>query len=185
MNGSFKEHAKRTASPLTPALSPLSGEGAPAVATRPRNPWPIAIIAYFVLFISFIVGFVAFASRQKVDLVSANYYEDEVRFQQHLDRVERARSIPAKVAYEPNRSAITINLPMQHVSTLRSGSIRLYRPSDAKLDREIPLRVDQNGLQRIDASLLAPGLWKVRLNWKAGDQEYSSEQAIIAAPPSP
>jgi nitrogen fixation protein FixH len=148
-----------------------------------RNPWPIAIIAYFVVFISFIVGFVAFASRQKVDLVSANYYEDEVRFQQHLDRVERARSVPAKVAYEPNRNAITIHLPIEHVLRLSSGSIRLYRPSNEKLDREIPLRLDNYGVQEIDARVLAPGLWKVRLNWKWGDQEYSCEQAIIAAPP--
>src|ERR1043166_2848691 len=45
-----------------------------------RNPWPTAIIGYFVVFISFLIGFVAFASRQKVDLVQKDYYAEEILF---------------------------------------------------------------------------------------------------------
>ena len=149
---------------------------------RSRNPWPIAIIAYFAAFISFIVGFVAFAARQKVDLVSPNYYEDEVRFQQHLDRMNRAQSVPAKIVYDSIHEMVTIKLPVEHVGKLASGSIRFYRPADAKLDREIRLRPGAQGLQQIDTKSLAPGLWKVRVNWKADGQEYSCEQTVIAAP---
>src|SRR5947207_839195 len=62
--------------------------------TKPRrNPWPIAIIAYFAVFISFIVTFIVWASHQRVDLVRADYYEAEIKFQQQIDRVERSRPV--------------------------------------------------------------------------------------------
>jgi len=37
-----------------------------------RNPWPIAITAFFAVAILFIVTFIAFAMRQRADLVQQN-----------------------------------------------------------------------------------------------------------------
>ena len=62
------------------------------MSTKPsRNPWPIAITGFFVIAILFIVTFIAFAMRQREDLVSADYYEREVRFQGQLDSMNRSQ----------------------------------------------------------------------------------------------
>ena len=45
------------------------------------NPWPAAIIAFFTLAVLGCGAFVAFCARHPADLISANYYEEEVRFQ--------------------------------------------------------------------------------------------------------
>ena len=58
-----------------------------------RNPWPIAIVSYFIIFIAFIAWFITFAMRQKMDLVRDDYYDQEIRFQQQIDRVQRTQSI--------------------------------------------------------------------------------------------
>jgi nitrogen fixation protein FixH len=155
-------------------------------ATSPtRNPWPVAIVSFFILFSSGLTAFIVFAAHQHVDLVRPDYYEQEIRFQEQLDRANRAQLLPqpAAIAYDQAQHCITVKLPPAH-TTPSSGRICLYRPSDAKLDQEIPLTVDGEGAQRIDAGLLRSGLWKVRVQWTVSGQEYYCDRAIVVlAPP--
>src|SRR5262245_24832520 len=85
-------------------------------STFSSNPWPISIIAFFALFIMFIVAFIVFAMRQEVDLVRHDYYDQEVRFQQQLDRLTRSRFLSAEVAisYDAGHQQITLKLPAEH-----------------------------------------------------------------------
>jgi nitrogen fixation protein FixH len=145
-----------------------------------RNPWPIAITAYFIVFFSGLVIFIVFATRQHVDLVRADYYEQEIRFQQQWERLNRTgqMSDPAAVAYDPNGEMITIHVPQARLGPV-SGQIHFYRPSDARLDRQIPFAPGVDGTQRVDARLLRSGLWKVRVQWMANGQEYYLDHAVV------
>jgi nitrogen fixation protein FixH len=146
-----------------------------------RNPWPIAIIAFFVVFITFILSFIAFAARQKVELVRSDYYDEEMRFQQQLDRLNRTHPINAQIAvtYDASQQRLTVTLPAAHARHTVTGRIQFYRPSDASLDQDIPLAVNADGVQQVDTKTLRAGLWKVRVSWKADDQEYFFGQSIV------
>jgi nitrogen fixation protein FixH len=147
---------------------------------RRCDPWPITIIAFFALFISFLASFIVFASRQHVDLVREDYYEEELRFQQQLDRVKRTQGSgqSASVAYSADQHCIAVRLPFATAENM-TGRIHLYRPSDAKLDCDWPLIVDSQGQQRLDASQLQAGLWRVRVQWLRNGQEYYCDQAVV------
>ncbi len=151
-----------------------------SITTKGRNPWPLAITGFFVAAIIFIVAFIAFAMRQREDLVSADYYEREVRYQSQLDSMNRSQSFAAQVVvtYEPSQRRIVITLPAAQ-SRGATGSVQLYRPSDARLDREVPLALDADGIQRLDATTLHDGLWKVRVKWSANGQDYFLDQSVI------
>lgn len=146
---------------------------------KPINLWPISIIAFFVIAISFLVSYTIWAMRQREDLVSPDYYEKEVRYQRQLDSMNRSTSIATQVAvtFEPARRQIVITLPAGLMAS--QGDIYLYRPSDARLDRQFPLALDAEGRQRLDAKDLPAGYWKVRVRWMAGGQEYYLDQAVI------
>lgn len=153
------------------------------MSTKPsRSPWPIAIAGFFVIAILFIVSFIAFAVRQREDLVSADYYEREVRFQSQLDTMNRSQPFATQsvVTFEPAQQAIIITLPVTQTSGAK-GSIHLYRPSDARLDRELPLDLNNEGIQRLNAKKMSDGLWKVRVKWTTNGQEYFVEQPVIVA----
>jgi hypothetical protein len=156
----------------------------PSPAQR-RNPWPIAIVVYFILFISFIVTFIVFATRQHVDLVRDDYYEEEIRFQRQLDRVQRTRDLDgrAAVTYNATQRCIIIKLPAAQPSQT-TGQIHLYRPSDAKLDQAVQLALDTNGAQRVDATHLRDGLWKVRVQWFVDGQDYYVDQPVVVRGPT-
>jgi hypothetical protein len=147
--------------------------------TKAYNPWPVAITAFFILAVIFLVGFVIWAIGQREDLVSADYYEREVRFQLHLDKLNRSQSFAREtiVAFEPEKQVIVVMLPPEQSCNV-TGKIHLYRPSDARLDFEVPLTPDIEGRQRIDAKELALGLWKVRVSWSANGQAYFRDQAV-------
>ena len=145
-----------------------------------RNLWPVSIVGFFVLAIIFLVTFVAWAMRQREDLVSADYYEHEVRYQQQLDSMNRSQTLATQVVvtFDPAQQAIVIALPSDKRSGA-TGRVHLYRPSDARLDREWPLALNADGVQRLDAKQLDNGLWKVRVKWSADGQEYFLDQPVI------
>lgn len=150
------------------------------VLIKPRNLWPTAITGFFIIAITFIVTFITWAVRQREDLVSPDYYEREVRYQTQLDSMNRSQGLAAKtvVTFEPKQQEIIITLPEAQKSGT-TGSIHLYRPSDARLDRELPLALTADGTQRLDAKPLRDGLWKVRVKWSANGQDYFLDRPVV------
>ncbi|MDB6033173.1 MAG: nitrogen fixation protein FixH [Verrucomicrobiales bacterium] len=148
---------------------------------KSRNPWPIAIIAYFVIFASCVAGFGTWVIRQNIDLVRKDYYEEEVRFQQQMEKVNRTQPFESSiaVAYVAREGVLNVQLPQAHAIPAPAGRIDLYRPSDASLDQHIMLAVDRDGAQKIVPQKLRTGLWKVRMNWNVDGQDYFSERSIF------
>ncbi|MCX6921761.1 MAG: FixH family protein [Verrucomicrobia bacterium] len=146
-----------------------------------RNLWPLGVISVLVLFFVSTVGLIVMACSQKTDLVSADYYEKELRFQGQIDQVERTRRTTslASVTYDAAGKCLTISLPTDQAQRNISGHIELYRPSAAGMDLTVKLEPDAKGVQRLDAAGLAPGLWKVRVSWTVEHQNYYLDQKVV------
>jgi hypothetical protein len=146
-----------------------------------RNLWPLGIILTLAIFFAGTVGLVVMACSQRVDLVSPDYYEKELKYQSQIDRAERTHRAASQgsVAYDAAGKYITFSLPADQVSLAVWGSIELYRPSAARMDHAVSLKPDAKGIQRLDASGLAPGLWRVRVSWTSEKQNYYLEQQVV------
>lgn len=152
-----------------------------------KNPWPAGLVIFFIVFIGYIVGFVIFSSSQRMDLVREDYYDQEIRFQQQIDRVQHTAPILAfaGVKYDVKDSTVTVSLPSAVAAAKVSGTINFYRPSDAGLDHEVDLVLDQHGAQTVDVRGLRTGLWKVRVEWKDKTQDYFFERRVVIARAQP
>jgi len=148
------------------------------------NPWPVGIIGFFVVFISATVAWVVFASRQQMDLVRPDYYEEELRYQQHIDAVNLTAAVQHEVAIEylPATQTITLKLPPAQAQAGLTGRVEFYRPSNAALDHQLPLAPEADGSQTIDVKTLQAGRWQVRLFWTADGRDYYFGQRIELAP---
>jgi hypothetical protein len=146
-----------------------------------RNLWPLGIVVTLAVFVTGTVGLIVMACSQRVDLVSPDYYERELRFQGQIDRVERTHhaASQASIAYDAAGKCLTVLLPADQAGREVSGRIELYRPSAAGLDRAVKLDPDAKGTQRLDASSLEPGLWRVRVSWTSEKQNYYLEQKVV------
>jgi nitrogen fixation protein FixH len=145
-----------------------------------RNLWPLGIIFAFVIFMSGTATLIVLACSHRTDLVSADYYEQEIRYQGQMDRMDRTKQLNEKVSvtYDAGRKQIAVSLPPEHVRQSATGSIQLYRPSAAGLDQWMKLEIDSNGVQTIDAAGLRAGLWKVKVLWRVGREEYFIDEKV-------
>jgi len=147
---------------------------------RPWNPWPISIIAFFTVAIIGCGTFIVFCSRHPADLVAADYYEQEVRYQGQIDRVQHAQqAAAASIGYDATTKLISIALPPNHSQHKSSGSIQLYRPSAASLDRTVKLSLNKEGVQEIPAREMPAGLWKVRVMWRNSEADFFTETSVV------
>jgi len=148
--------------------------------SRNLNPWPIGLVLFFIIFTGYIVGFVIFASSQNMDLVRADYYDQEIRFQKQIDRVHRSAPVlaDATIDYDLSGDIVTLSLPSIQQDVI-SGTVSFYRPSDAGLDTNVKLGLDTAGRQSVNVRSLRAGLWKVRVQWQSSGQEYFFEKPIV------
>jgi len=142
-----------------------------------RNFWPYAILLYFVIFIGALVVWIVFAIHNDPQLVRKDYYEQELSFQRQIEQERRGANADLTIVYDHQTQLLAVALPHD----AEKGSIYLYRPSNAKLDREMTLSLAEGG-DKIDVRGFEIGLWKVRLTWTAGGMEYLRETTIVLAP---
>jgi len=148
---------------------------------KEKSFWPLGITLAFALFIAGTVALVFIAFRHKSDLVTPDYYEQEIKYQTRLDQLNRAAPLNEQVivAFDDVARQICLSLPASHAGPQTFGRVQLYRPSAAGLDRELKLKLDASGSQILDATALEPGFWKVRIHWVCREQDYFVDKGII------
>lgn len=148
---------------------------------RRFNPWPLGLLAFFVFIILATAAFVVMSRSHKVDLVSADYYEQEVKYQDQIERVRRTSALrePVGIVLDEATQELRIQMPSSHAGRQPRGSVALYRPAGAELDRQFPLAIDGQGSQVLDVKGMATGLWRVRVTWKLEQEEFFGETNIV------
>ena len=142
--------------------------------TKKRTIWPYAIIATFVLFAGYIGFMVQQAMRTTVDLVSPDYYQQELTYQKRMETVARtaALSAPVQVHHDATVQRLILRLPATLLGQVIKGQVHFFRPSDQKLDFILPLQPAADLRQRISTAKMQPGYWRVRLDFTAGGHSY-------------
>jgi hypothetical protein len=150
-----------------------------------RNYWPLALVTAFVLFIGGTLALIAIAASQRSDLVTPDYYEQELRYQTRLDALQRAAPFAERITVTPDAAgrSLRVSVPQELIGPDTVGRIELYRPSAAALDRAHPLALDAAGGQTLDVSALDPGLWKLRLHWSTAGRDYFVERNVVLKRP--
>lgn len=131
--------------------------------------WRIGII--YTTFALATTGFMIFSFTQKVDLVSQQYYADELQQDSKMLAEKNAMSLPEELSLEQEGDILTIQFP----NTPESGTIHLYRPSGSDLDKQLNIASGKVE-QAYSIASLTSGLWIAKIEWKVGDTPYYAEQ---------
>lgn len=143
--------------------------------------WGTGITAAIILFMGGTLGFVYFSTTLEYQMVSDNHYERGVKYQQQIDRQQRAKALEHSLEIDLNREqqAMNIQYPDTFDSASLKGEIHLYRPDNARLDQRIDVQADENGRQQISTAALARGKWNIKVTWISNNLEYFTEQTIF------
>jgi len=129
--------------------------------------WGIGIAALYGGFALFIIIIVIFASFQHFEMAEDNYYDKELAYQKRIDKIRNAANLEEAVAvtYDQSRGGVLVIFPESINADSVSGTIHLYRPSNANLDREVTIGLDSDGEQLIVFDRVVRGLWEIRVDW--------------------
>lgn len=146
--------------------------------------WGTGVVIAFGTFMTFILFFVFLVQSDKKydnELVIENYYKYETGLQKQLDKEDLAENLSEKLKITQDEKVLKISFPKNFDYKDITGKVSFYRPSDQKLDFEIPISLSSLDLL-IPKSQLAGGRWDIILDWKYNEVGYlNKEQLTIEA----
>lgn len=142
--------------------------------------WGTGIVLSFVVFIIFILYFVYLAStdnKANHDLVTKEYYKEELNYQQEIDAGNNAQPYAAEIKMEKTPEGLKIVFPGDFPFEGKKGTVSLYRPSNKQLDFDLPVSLSNTHLLIPDKRLL-DGRWDIKILWTSGDKDYLIKKNI-------
>jgi hypothetical protein len=140
--------------------------------------WGHKITLAFSAFVVFMFVMVYKSMKTDFQLVTKEYYKDELAYQQVIDGTNRANKLSGSVEVTQVNNELIIQLPTEMRGKAISGNIWLYCSSDDKKDRRLELAVDENGKQVINSKNMLPANYLLKVTWKADELSYYNEQHI-------
>lgn len=143
-----------------------------------RISWGHKIFFAYTVFAAGILFLAYKASQQKFDLVTENYYDAELKYQNVIDEKSNASllSEPPKISHTVN--TISIQLPKEFANKDVQGEIYLYRPSDQTKDVRKRFSTDQ-GFYELNLGQDLSGSYEVKFSWEANGKKFYNEQRIF------
>ena len=133
----------------------------------------------FSLFAAGIIAMVSVSMTKNIDLVSDNYYEKGIKYQDQIDMNKNSAEFSDKIKTEIKDSGLLIEYSGDLLKGNFSGEIKFYRSSDAKKDFKVNIETDEKGIQLIPVMNLDKGLWKVQFSFKKDNKNYFLEKSIF------
>ncbi|MFY7840914.1 MAG: FixH family protein [Lacibacter sp.] len=140
--------------------------------------WGHKVTLGFSAFVVFMFFMVYKSMHTDFQLVSKEYYKDELAYQQVIDGTNRANQLSTAVSIAQNNETVTIQLPEELKGKKISGNIWLYCPTDDKKDQRLTLTADADARLQIERKTIAAGNYVVKINWTADGTAFYNEQAL-------
>ncbi len=112
------------------------------------------------------------------DLVTEDYYQEELLHQNEIDKVDNAKELKENVSWKKTDNGILISFPKDLDYKNITGKVFLYRPSDKKLDSEISISLSNSELL-IPKTRLLDGRWNIKVDWEYDEKSYLFKESIV------
>jgi hypothetical protein len=113
------------------------------------------------------------------DLVSEDYYSQELDYQQVIEKSKRAGNLEQNIQWVSEEQGIKIIYP-SGLTGIR-GKINLFRPSDKELDFEVEIKQDTSNSQIIPIADLHRGKYILQIDWNHNDVDYFTEGVVFVS----
>ncbi len=143
--------------------------------------WGKGIILAFIGFFGVIFTLAYISMQQDISLVADNYYEQELAYEDQIERIKNTDGLTKKpaISVDKKQGQAKLKFPSELKGSVYEGSIQFFRPSSAALDQTFDILLDEEGFQTFDISRFPRGLWKVKISWKSKNREYYNEATMI------
>ena len=132
--------------------------------------WGTGIAIFYVCFMAIMISFVVKSRTYDHSLVVDNYYEEDLQYQTHYDKLINSQSTENSFEFKQSQNQIELSFPNQLSGS--EGRVHFYRPSDSHLDFELPLKLNTENQMIVATKKMQPGRWQMKCNWSVGEKDF-------------
>jgi nitrogen fixation protein FixH len=139
--------------------------------------WGYKIASAYLIFVGGISFLVYKTSQAKSDLVTPDYYAQELKYQDKLDESKRTAALSDSMQVTLKDGALAIKFPKDFTGKNKSGTALLYCPSDENKDvlKDINTISDEFSVPLVKKNKV---WYEVQVNYKVDGVSYYFEQKI-------
>ena len=135
--------------------------------------WGVGIAIVYILFVLGMLTLVFKSRSQKIDLVTENYYQQELAYQEEIDAKQRVEDSGCMPVIQKVSNQYQIQIPGSKGNPIQ-GSLLAYCPSNKKADRLISLKPTNDGQWLLDLESLSTSQYILKLHWSKGGEIYAA-----------
>lgn len=140
--------------------------------------WGYKIFFVYIVFVAGILFLVFKANQEKFDLVTEDYYGQELKYQNVINEKANVAQLSAPPIITHSVDKINIELPQEFTNKDVKGEVYLYRPSDASKDVHQPFAINGNNIQ-VQLPAVLSGSYELKLSWQAANKNFFNEQKVF------
>lgn len=143
--------------------------------------WGHGVALALGLFIIFILSMIFYftSTWKNSELITDDYYEAELAYQDVIDAKSLANGLPEKTQYSQDKMGIRITFPQEYNNINTQFSIDLHRAEDQKLDVIKEMELDGRNSLFIPAAVLAKGNYVLRVHWTRAEKNYQLDYDLV------
>jgi len=135
------------------------------------------VVAAFVFFGLFIGTLVVICVREDINLVSKDYYQQELNHQAKMTQQGNTNQLAEKPQLSFEDHAVKLVFPFS--SSMEKGVLHVVRPSDDQLDQHFELSAMEGDSQSFPLKVWEKGLYRVSLTWTMEGKDYYFEKVMV------
>ncbi len=135
------------------------------------------IVILYLSFVTLIVTLVVMCFKQDVELVSTDYYDQEIKFQDKINASNNEKQLENSIQHIVYKNEIILRVDSALLTKDFTGTITFFRPSDSKMDKAYKMEF-KNNEQKINSKALSHGIYKLQLSWESNKKQYFKEDVI-------
>ena len=136
--------------------------------------WGWRIALFYGTFVVFMIGMVIMSFRQDFDLVSDDYYEQEIAYQGRIDQLTNAKDDQQKVKVSNADGMIKLSF----ASPAEEVKVHFFRPSDDTMDLKVEEASVESELS-VPVGKFSKGKYLVNVQWNNNGKTYFQENDLF------
>ena len=137
--------------------------------------WGTKIAIFYSSFVVFTLFMVYMAFSEQYDLVTEDYYAEEIAYQGTIDSKQRTKRLKNNLLTTIEGKELKITFPNQGKTV--EGSINCFRPSDESKDFQLKF-LAENGTYSIPLEKFIRGKYTLKIEWKVVSDETTTSASI-------
>lgn len=137
----------------------------------------VKITILYLSFVGLILTLVVLSYSYDIELVSKDYYAQELKYQDKIDAINNANSLNGSIHHQISEKNIVLSIDSAINFKDFKGEVVFFRPSDFKKDVKMKLNFINN-TQTIDLKNFEKGVYKMQLSWSSNNKQFFKEEVI-------